>query len=104
VGRGRANLVVLTGRKFSAEEAFALGFAEVVVPHPRLLDETLSLARQIAGNSPEGRCGQAVVLKSDDLDLQSGHAAVTGCAIRWMGSRRPRGSGLGENRKPNFET
>ncbi|AGW95199.1 hypothetical protein N234_34640 [Ralstonia pickettii DTP0602] len=73
VGRGRANLIVLTGRKFSAEEAFAFGFAEVVVPHACLLDETLALARQIAGNSPEGvSAAKQLILKSCDLDLQAG--------------------------------
>ena len=72
VGRGRANLVVLTGRKFSAAEAFALGFVEVVVPHARLLDETLALAREIAANSPEGvNAAKQLILKSCDLDLQS---------------------------------
>lgn len=73
VGRGRANLVVLTGRKFSAEEAFALGFVELVVPHEQLLDETLVLARQIAANSPAGvSAAKHLILKSCDLDLRAG--------------------------------
>jgi enoyl-CoA hydratase/carnithine racemase len=72
VGRGRASYVVLTGRTFSAAEALALGLAEVVVPHERLLSETLFLARQIAANNPEGvSAAKQLMLKSDDLDLPS---------------------------------
>ena len=72
VGRGRANLIVLTGRRFSADEAFALGFAELVVPHERLLDETFALARQIAANSPQGvTAAKQLILRSNDLDLKS---------------------------------
>ena len=72
VGRGRANFIVLTGRTFSAEEAFTFGLAEVVVPHARLLDETLSLARQIAANSHDGvSVAKQLILQSNDLDLQS---------------------------------
>lgn len=103
VGRGRANYIVLTGRKFSAEEAFTLGFAELVVPHERLLDETLSLARQIAANSPEGvSAAKQLILKSNDLDLQSamklsralrdpmdGTAAATEGVQAWADKRKP---------------
>lgn len=72
VGRGRANLIVLTGRKFTADEAFTLGLVEVVVPHAQLLDETLSLARQIVANSPEGvSAAKQLILQSCDLGLQS---------------------------------
>lgn len=103
VGRGRANLIVLTGRQFSAEQAFALGFAEVIVPHAHLLDETLSLARQIAANHPEGvAAAKQLILKSNDLDLESamqlpralrdpmdGTAAATEGIQAWAGKRRP---------------
>ncbi|WP_280156373.1 enoyl-CoA hydratase-related protein [Piscinibacter sp. XHJ-5] len=103
VGRGRANLVVLTGRTFSAREAFTFGFAELVVPHARLLDETLWLARQIAANSPEGvSAAKQLILRSDDLDLQSAMklsrtlrdpmdatAAATEGVQAWADKRKP---------------
>ncbi|MEJ8859652.1 enoyl-CoA hydratase-related protein [Variovorax robiniae] len=75
VGRGRANLMVLTGRSFSAQEAFTFGFVEAVVPHQRLLDETLTIARQIASNNPEGvSAAKQLILQSNHLDLASGMA------------------------------
>jgi enoyl-CoA hydratase len=65
-------MIVLTGRTFSAPEAFKLGFVEDVVPHASLIDETLSLARQIAANSPQGvSAAKRLILQSEDLDLQS---------------------------------
>ena len=73
VGRGRANLIVLTGRRFSAEEAFTLGFVEVVVPHEDLLARTLELARQIGANNPAGiKAVKHLILKCVDLDLHAG--------------------------------
>jgi enoyl-CoA hydratase/carnithine racemase len=103
VGRGRASLVVLTGRRFSAAEAFTLGFADVVVPHERLLEEALSLAQQIAANSPEGvGAAKQLILNSIDLDLKAamllssalrdpmdGTAAATEGIQAWADKREP---------------
>ncbi len=72
VGRGRASYIVFTGRRFSAREAFELGFIEVVVPRHRLHEETYGLARQIAGNSPLGvRAAKQLIRQSNDLDVHS---------------------------------
>ncbi|MEO8305579.1 MAG: enoyl-CoA hydratase/isomerase family protein [Betaproteobacteria bacterium] len=70
VGRGRANLVVLTARKFSAQEAFDLGLIEMVVPHAELREATLGVAREIAGNSPTGvAAAKKLIRQSNDLDV-----------------------------------
>lgn len=72
IGRGRASYIVFTGRRFSASEAFELGFIEVVVPRDRLGEETYGLARQIAGNSPLGvRAAKQLIRQSNDLDVHS---------------------------------
>ena len=72
IGRGRANLVVLTGRLFNAEEAFRLGFVELVVPHAELHDQTTKIAREIAGNSPLGvSAAKTLMRQSNDLDVHS---------------------------------
>ncbi len=51
VGMSRALEILLTGRLMSAEEALELGVVSRVVPHDRLLDEALALARDIAENT-----------------------------------------------------
>ena len=75
VGRGRTGLIVLTGRRFSAEEAFALGFVDLVVPHDRLAEEAMAMAREIASASPLGvRAVKRLIRQSVDMDLSSATA------------------------------
>lgn len=52
VGKGRAKLVCLTGRRFPAAEAARLGLVDLVVPHERLMAEARALAGEIAANGP----------------------------------------------------
>jgi len=52
IGKGRAKLVLYTGRRFPAAEALALGMVERVVPHDRLMEEARALAMEIAANGP----------------------------------------------------
>ena len=53
IGYARATELLLTGRLFGAEEAFAMGLVTRVVEEDQLLDAALDIARQIASNSPE---------------------------------------------------
>lgn len=103
IGRGRASLVVLSCRRFSAQEALRLGFVELVVPHSELLAQTLSLASEIAGNSPAGvSAAKQLIRRSVDLDTEA--ASQLSQALRdpqdgsgdysegidaWLGRRRP---------------
>jgi enoyl-CoA hydratase/carnithine racemase len=48
VGRGRALELILTGRDIGAEEAYAIGWLDVLVAHDELDLEGLRLARRIA--------------------------------------------------------
>ena len=52
VGKGRAKLVLYTGRRFPAAEALATGLVERVVPRDRLMEEARALAAEIAANGP----------------------------------------------------
>ncbi|MFA4836584.1 MAG: enoyl-CoA hydratase-related protein [Dehalococcoidia bacterium] len=49
VGIGKALELLLTGDVLSAQEACSLGIVNKVVPHDRLMDETMLLAEKIAG-------------------------------------------------------
>jgi enoyl-CoA hydratase/carnithine racemase len=52
MGFGRASEMCLSGRLYSAEESYAGGLVERVVPADRLLDEALQIARAISANPP----------------------------------------------------
>jgi enoyl-CoA hydratase/carnithine racemase len=52
VGAGRAHELMLTGRRFDAQEAEAIGLLSRVVEPAQLLDSALATATQIAANPP----------------------------------------------------
>ena len=52
VGERRAKEIILTGRPFSAEEAFDWGMVNRLCEPDKLLDEALETARRIADNAP----------------------------------------------------
>jgi enoyl-CoA hydratase/carnithine racemase len=52
IGRNRAKELLMTGRTFDAEEAFSIGLVNRVVPKERLMEEALSLAKEIVLSAP----------------------------------------------------
>lgn len=51
VGMAKACEVIFTGKLYTGEEAFAMGLVNRVVPQEKVMDEAMSLAREIATNS-----------------------------------------------------
>jgi enoyl-CoA hydratase/carnithine racemase len=52
VGTSKALELLLTGDVLSAEEALKIGIVNLVVPHERLMEETIKLAKKIADKPP----------------------------------------------------
>lgn len=76
IGKARAMDVILTGRTFSAAEAFAWGLVARVVPSERVLDEALEAAAAIAGYSaPVVRSARRLVAEAFELPLADGISA-----------------------------
>lgn len=50
VGIQKAKELILSGRRWDAQEAAALRLVNHVVPHEKLMEETMALARRIAAN------------------------------------------------------
>jgi enoyl-CoA hydratase/carnithine racemase len=68
IGPKRALGMILTGRHVSAEEGLQLGFVNAVVPHDKLMEETLNWAAQITACAPLSiRASKDVVYRSLDF-------------------------------------
>jgi enoyl-CoA hydratase/carnithine racemase len=75
IGPGRAKDLILTGRRVNAAEAFAIGLVQRLAPEGRLLDVSLALAEQIAGNAPVAvAAAKRAIDRGLDLDLEAGLA------------------------------
>ena len=74
VGVRRAKEIVLTGRPFSAQEAYEWGMVNRVLPLADLMPAALETARTIADNAPVGvRSAKAALDKATELDRASGY-------------------------------
>lgn len=73
VGKYRAMELILTGRFFTAKEAYEMGLATRVVPTEVCLEESVKLAKEIAERSPMAvRFAKEAVLKAFESPLSEG--------------------------------
>jgi enoyl-CoA hydratase len=106
VGPSWARLILYTGMRIDSAEALRIGLIDRVVPNDKLWNETLEIARTIAGNAPlavkAARITIAQVLKDkDERDMGAIKAIATAC----MDSEdfREGRQAFMEKRKPNFK-
>ena len=73
VGKQRAMELVLTGRRFDAEEAERMGIVNVVAKKREWLDAALELAGRVARRPPlAARLAKQAVLAADEMTLSAG--------------------------------
>ena len=105
VGVTKAMELLLTGDVISPEEALQIGLVNQVVPHERLMEETMILAEKIANKPPLAICmmkravyqGQMSTLRSH-LDYISSQIAL----LSETGDHREAAKAFLEKRKPVF--
>ncbi len=68
IGKRRAKEVMLTGRMFSADEAYDLGLVNRVFPEDNLMDECLKLSKGMLKYSPFALRQIKQALNQDDFD------------------------------------
>jgi enoyl-CoA hydratase/carnithine racemase len=73
LGKQRAMELVLTGRRFDAAEAAALGLVNKVVPDDHWLEEAMALAKEVAEKPPiAARLAKQAVLVAEETALSPG--------------------------------
>jgi enoyl-CoA hydratase len=73
VGKARAMELILTGRPFSAQEAFEMGLITRVVPPELTIEEAIQLAQTIAEKPAIAvRLGKEAILKAFDTTMEGG--------------------------------
>ena len=73
VGTNKAKELILTGRRFNAEEAMRIGLVNKVVQHKDLITESIKMAEEIIKNSTMAvRFAKAAVEDGIECDLDRG--------------------------------
>lgn len=73
VGTGQAKRLILSGMTIDAAEASRIGLVEQVVPPDKLLEESFSLARKIAGNPPVSiKLARRAINMASEMSLRAG--------------------------------
>jgi enoyl-CoA hydratase/carnithine racemase len=68
IGPTKAALMFYTSRRVAGDEAHAMGLADVLVPQDKVREAALSLADEIAANSPLGLIATRTTLRGDLAD------------------------------------
>jgi enoyl-CoA hydratase/3-hydroxyacyl-CoA dehydrogenase len=106
IGRARTKLLVYTGARISAEEAYRLGFVAKLVPAATAREEVAAIAETIAGNAPLAvRWAKQVIDRGIDASTASAlHLEAESAGHTFGTSDRTEGMhAFLERRKPKFE-
>ncbi|MFO7784630.1 MAG: enoyl-CoA hydratase/isomerase family protein [Thermodesulfobacteriota bacterium] len=105
VGTARALELLLTGKVIGAKEAFEMGLVNRVVSHERLMEETISFAKEIAMKPPLAtRMIKRAVYQAQKSDLRS-HLDYISSHMALLSETRDHQEAVRaflEKRKPHF--
>ncbi|MBX2885513.1 MAG: enoyl-CoA hydratase/isomerase family protein [Granulosicoccus sp.] len=106
MGERRAKELILSGKRFNAEEAHQWGLINAVFSQQNLLAETLKIADKIAGNAPIAvRQAKQAIYRGMQMSLADGLAFEIEAYNRTVptADRREGVRAFNEKRKPDFQ-
>ena len=106
MGERRAKELILSGKPFSAREAYQWGLVNRLVPGPDLLDATFDIAERIAGNAPVAvRQAKQAIHRGLQMSLRDGLCFEIEAYNRTVptADRREGVAAFNEKRKPRFQ-
>jgi methylglutaconyl-CoA hydratase len=107
VGEKRARELLLTGRIFSAEEAYRFGLVTEIVPADQLMRRAQALAAELLQNSPNSLKTTKALLSGytkDQIDRQMASAIRANAEVRQTADFREGITSFLEKRKPKWTT
>jgi enoyl-CoA hydratase/carnithine racemase len=105
IGPTKAALMFYTSRRVGGEEAHAMGLADVLVPQDQVRAASLSLAAEIAENSPLGLIATRATLRGDLADrvrAATEHELAVQTRLRQTDDFKEGVQAMAERRVPNF--
>ena len=105
IGPTKAALMFYTSRRVPGDEAHAIGLADVLVPQDKVREAALSLATEIAENSPLGLIATRTTLRGDIADrvrAATEHELVEQSRLRKTEDFKEGVKAMAERRPPLF--
>ena len=105
IGQTKAALMFYTSRRIAGEEAYAMGLADMLVPHHQVRDAAIMLASEISENSPLGLIATRMTLRGDLADRvrkATDHELKEQTRLRKTGDFKEGVKAVFERRLPNF--
>ena len=105
IGPSKAALMFHTGRRFTGEEAFAMGLADVLVPQDRVRAAAIELATEIAQSSPLGVMATRATLReglADRVAAATERELAAQMQLRGTADFREGVAAMAERRLPRF--
>jgi enoyl-CoA hydratase/carnithine racemase len=105
IGPSKAALMFHTGRRFTGEEAFAMGLADVLVPQERVRAAATELATEIAQSAPLGVMATRATLRAglaDRVQAATDQELAAQMQLRPTADFREGVAAMAERRLPRF--
>jgi len=105
IGPTKAALMFYTSRRVPGDEAYAIGLADVLVPHDQVRGAALRLAAEIAENSPLGLIATRTTMRGDLADRvrkATDHELEQQTWLRKTDDFKEGIKAMAERRVPNF--